>query len=81
MNIGRVRSKNAGAASNAVAMPALNAYFESRSLNLEPNAQRDCFSRPRNESCDRAGVCMVFGACGLTFGNQDACENNFSGRK
>ena len=66
---GRVTSKNAGAASIAVAIPALIAYFMSFSRNRAPNAQTDCPTRSTNDKSRRAGVCFVFGACGVILGN------------
>lgn len=70
--IGRVLSKNAGDASMAVAIPALIAYFMSCCFMRAPNAHSDCFTRPMNVRFSRAGVWIVFGACGVTFGNDTA---------
>jgi hypothetical protein len=55
-NVGLVASMKAGAASIAVAMPALKAYFKSLCLSLAPRAQSDCFARPMDVSLERAGV-------------------------
>jgi hypothetical protein len=70
MNTGRVAAKKAGAASTAIPIPALKAYLRSRSLNLEPRIHSDCFNRPTKDKLDRRGVCKVFGAWGLTLGNE-----------
>lgn len=62
-------------------MPAFTAYFISRSFNLEPIAHKVCLNLPTKDNCALPGVWTVFGACGFTLGNQDACEKVFSGRK
>jgi hypothetical protein len=64
-NNGRVASKKAGEASIAVATPALKAYLRSGFFNV-PHAQEVCFSRPKENKEDRAGVWVVSGACGRT---------------
>lgn len=68
VNTGLVDSKNAGAARIARAMPVLKEYFMSGSFNLAPITQIECFNLPQYVRCSRLGVCIVFGACGLTFG-------------
>ena len=62
MKMGRVASKNAGAASMAVAMPALIANFRLRSLKAPPIVQIVCLMRPQEVRPDLAGVCIVLGA-------------------
>lgn len=56
VNTGRVASKNAGAASIAVAIPVLIACFASCSFNLSVMAHIDCPIRPKNDKSFRAGV-------------------------
>lgn len=77
--MGRVASKKAGAASMAVAMPALIAYFMSLSPSLSPIDHKLCFARPIKVSLLRGGVCMVLGACGRTFGKEGCvCRSRLS---
>ena len=73
MNNGRVVSKNAGAASKAVAVPALTAKRTFLSLSKPPICQTVCPIRSNGESSVFGRVNNVFGACGRTFG-KSACR-------
>ena len=56
VKMGRVASKNAGAANIAVAIPAFMANLIFRSLNAPPIAQILCLTRPTKVKSDLAGV-------------------------
>lgn len=58
-------------------MPALIAYLRSFSFSLAPIAQIVRPTRSMKERSSRAGVCFVFGACGVILGNEtDLCAGS-----